>query len=490
MKKNEAGLTHNEIIAELTKSPHGDLKQYIPVATRALTEQAEFFAHLVAWNQRKGQIRDAKVALPVLGLKDAAYRENALANLALLDPRNLLRAVVFARESKIPASADKKLTAMVRRYLVNLEGNFSKWERKALQHRASMKSLYALSHCKPSKAIYGEILFEKNYPAPSVFAAVRQLKDMDALEIAGTITGRRIPFLIALGALGAKQHDPDVLMALIKAMSPTELVTNAKRLEKAGIKKVPALRAAFEEALVKAAKSTKNVLKTTVAADAIEDEDLQEKLRDLQQKQIEHQKGIEGNWLVLGDKSGSMQEAIETSRHVAGTLAKFVKGRVALVFFDTQPRVIDVTGRSYEDIVAQTKQITAGGGTSIGCGLQWALDSKQEFDGIAIVSDGGENQPPAFCAVYERYTKVMDKQPSVYLYLTAGEPDSLSGRLAAAGIAAQKFDLGSTVDYFSLPNLVGTMRTNRYGLVQEIFDTPLLTLDAVLRQRKEEAVHA
>lgn len=485
-KKKETGITLNAIVAELAKSPHGDLKQYIPIATQAIAEQPDFYAHLVAWNQRKGQIRDAKVALPVLGLTAGGdYVENALANLALLDPRNLNRAIEFGRSLKLPASKDKRLTAMVRRYLAHREGNYAKWERVALQHRSTLKTLYVLSHYKPSKAIYGEILFDRQYPEGSVFSVLRTLRTMEPLEIAGTITGRRIPFLIALGALGDKQKDPDVLMALIGAMSPTELVTNAKRFEKAGIKKVPALRAAFEEALTKAAKSGKNILKTSTAAEAVEDEDLKEKLKNLQEKQIEKQAGIEGNWLVLADKSGSMTEAIEISRHVAATLAKFVKGQVWLVFFDTMPRGVNVTGKTYEEIKTKTRQIVANGGTSIGCGLAWAVDMKADFDGIAIVSDGGENNPPLFASVYGSYKRTMDKEPTVYFYRTKGEPDKLSASLRVAHIDVQTFDLTGSTDYYSLPNLVQSMRTNRYGLVQEIFDTPLLTLDAVL-PRKEE----
>ena len=49
------------------------------------------------------------------------------------------------------------------------------------------------------------------------------------------------------------------------------------------------------------------------------------------------------------------------------------------------------------------------------------------------------------------------------------------------GLDVQKFDLtGNTVDYYALPDLCATMRVNRYGLVQQILDTPLLRLDDTL----------
>jgi len=94
---NEQGITKNEIISELTRSPHGELEQYVPVALRAAQEEAEFLSHLIAWNEGKGRIRDSKVALPVISLSVPDFNgellENSMAHLAMLDPRNLLKAV-------------------------------------------------------------------------------------------------------------------------------------------------------------------------------------------------------------------------------------------------------------------------------------------------------------------------------------------------------------------------------------------------------------
>lgn len=483
----EIGLTRNQILSELCKSPHGDLKEYLAIGKRAVSADGHFYGHMLVYNQRKGQIRDAKVALPVIGLMARSYgpefRDNALACLACLDPRNLVRAVNWAREQKVAASEDRHLNAMVRRYLAVREDNYAKWERAAVQHRKSLKQLYVLSHMKPTRTMYGEILFERKYPNDSVFTILGQLKNMAPLEIAGEIITRKIPFLIALGALGAKQKDPDVLMALIDRMSPTELVTNMKRLEKLGVKTVPALRAALEQALKKAAKSGANLLKTSVAAEAVEDEAISEKLRDLQEKQIEKAKSIEGNWLVMADKSGSMSRAIELARHVAGALTKFVKGQVTLVFFDTGAYGMDVSGKTLEEIQKKTAKVTAGGGTMIGTGLQGAMDQGLDVDGIAIISDGGDNSP-SFAPAYERYKKKFDKEPTVYFYRTSGDPDRLTAQCQQAGIDLQTFDLTQGLDYYAIPQLVQTMRVSRYSLIQEIMDYELLKIEDVL-PRKE-----
>ena len=97
------------------------------------------------------------------------------------------------------------------------------------------------------------------------------------------------------------------------------------------------------------------------------------------------------------------------------------------------------------------------------------------------MSDGGENQPPYFGSVYRRYCEKFGKEPPVYLYRLNGEADGFSVSMRTQGLDVQKFDLtGNTVDYYALPDLCATMRVNRYGLVQQILDTPLLRLDDIL----------
>lgn len=476
----EKGLNKNQIIQELTRSPHGKLEEYVPNGARAQRDESEFFAHLISWNAARGQIRDAKLALPVIALSQGKthdeFAENALAHLCSLDPRNLLRAFHFSLDLKTP-SYRRAITRAIERYLRAREANKSWWTKTAVQHRHTLKDLYCLCHVKPSN--YADaILFLGAKPKGSIFEAIAQLKNMSPREAAGTILEMKIPFLIATAALGKKASDPDLVLALIAMMSPTELVTNAKRLEKLGIKTNPALRSAFEEGLRRVTSSGKNMLKTTVAAEAVEDESTRAKLRGVQEKQLQKAAGIEGNWLVLGDKSASMQLCIETSRHVASTLAKMVRGKVHLVFFDTHPRPIDATGKTYDELLRETRHVEARNGTSVGCGLMWALENDVEVDGIAIISDAQENNAPQFAKVYQTYSQKYGREVPVYLYRVAPATRSVYDHDMGEHCTSE-FDLRGGVDYYSLPNLVQTMRTNRYSLVDEIMEMPLLTLREV-----------
>lgn len=509
----ERVLTKPQIISELTKSPHGNLESYVPMGQRAAVEDADFFGHLVAWNHQRGQIRDAKVALPMLALAGATTGpmiDNALAHVADLNPRMFDKALGFARTLKAPSRLMRRL---VERYLRDLELAPREWERTAIQHRQTLKGLYARYHIKPV-GMADAALFKG--VGAGKFAILRGLSALAPQEIAGTIEAHKIPFMVARGALGEKAKHPDVVLALMARMSPTELVTNTKALERLGVKTVPALRAAFEAAIERAgtSKRAKATLKTTRAAEAIaDDEKLSGKLRALQEKQLDTLRGIEGDWLVLGDKSGSMEATIELAREVAAVLTRMIKGRVHLVFFDSSPRYLEITGHTLEALKLATATVTAGGNTSIGCGLQYALDRKLEVDGIAIVSDGCENATPIFATVYQSYAKRLDREPTVYWYQTstvgiiaqkpvhvpqwqwdqavqqypaqsAREIAGFTGSCERAGIDVQRFDLTSGADYYSLPNLVQTMRVGRYQLLDEVLATPLRTLDEVLDRTK------
>jgi hypothetical protein len=522
--KNESGLSKNQIIAELTKSPHGALHEYIPTAKAAAEQHGEFFAHLISWNRVKGQVDDAKLALPAVSLFASGYPEefveNSLAHLTMLNPRDMLKVLRFVLDLRAGKAAviektttvrggkkqlQKKLTyvavpAMRLRSLTRFsdvlaisllerEKNWPRWERTMLQHRRVLQELFGILHVKPNNQKTKACLYRSDkvdgkridlpYPQGGLFEAVSHLKDMSAAEAAGTIMTRKIPFLVALGALGPKSKEPDLVLALIKSMTATELVTNTKMLEDLGIKTNPALRGAFQEALEKAGKSKANLLKTTTAAEAMDDEDLKARLQGLQEKQIQAHGGIDGNWLVLGDKSPSMAHSVEFAKEVAGTLTKMVKGRVWLVFFDSLPMTVDVTGLTLDQIKKATKHIGAGGsGTSIGAGLQRMLDEKAEVDGIAVVSDGGENGTPYFAQTYQKYCKLFDKEPTVYFYQCSGDHDVFSNSMKSANLDMQTFDLrnASPADRYSLPNLVSTMRCNRYSMADEIMATKLLQL--------------
>lgn len=504
----ETGLTRNTIISELARSPHGKLEEYLPIGRRAAEEDPEFFAHLIAWNARKGQIRDSQVALPLIAVDslvatsripqgDEELKSNALAHLALLAPRDLLRGVRFAKTQKL-GGRRHAIPDLVKLYLRSLEENHAKWERVAVQHRRTLKELYAFCHVRPANSwvrwhLFGEDEFgNRAFPVSgSVFEVIANLKNMPAVEAASEVVSRRIPFLIAAPALGEKLKDPQVLAAVIDRMTPGELTSHVKMLEKLGVRKDPILRATFEKALERMTKSKGSGLKLTKALERsdrdgsiIEDEDIRDKIKAVQEKKLD-KSSMQGDWLVLGDASSSMRQSIEGAKQVAGILARMGAGNVHLVFFNSSPTYYNVTGKTLEEINDISKRVVAQGNTSIGCGVQYAFERGIAVDGIVIASDGGENTTPSFSDAYARYVKKMDKEVPVYLFHFAGDRNVLTQNCEKNGIDVHMFPISSDADYYSIPNLVQTMRTNRYNLVDEILSTPLLSLSHL-----REVVHA
>ncbi len=509
---NEKALSKAEIITLLTKSVHAGgaskprvkgqklpkltpeqkiearVKQfasYAKIGSVAVREDEHFYARLVAWNHQKGTVRDAKVALPVIGLttSDPELLESNLAHLADLRPREFLRALEFAKHLGFKRNVVRRLAE---RWLRDLEANAGEWQRTALLHKDTLRTIYARGHVKPC-AEADAILFKGIYHPESRFARVKALKDQNAETISGTIASLKLPWLIVRGALGTKLSEPDVLAAAIKGMTANELVNNMTALEKLGVRTSPVTRAALEQALASASTGKgagKALLKASKAAAVVEDEVLGGKLKALQEKQLDAQKGIDGDWLICADKSQSMNESIEGAKQIASVLARLVRGKVLLAFFNNTPTFYDVTGKTLDEIQTMTRHERATGGTLIGTPLVAITDKRQSVDGIVVVSDGGDNRPGNFKEGYDRYVRTLGNEPTVYFYKVKGQdPDRISTTMDM-----QTFDLTGGVDWVSLPNLVATMRVGRFSLLDEVMGTALRTLDEVLDRTRGQRV--
>jgi hypothetical protein len=510
----EIGTTRNQILNELNRSAHGKLGEYVPIIQSACLNDPEFVAKLIAWDFTNGQIKDSKVALPIITLGHRGFpdelTENSLAHLAMQPPRELLKALRFSIESGAPARRQRALEKMIRRYLAFKQQEPGKWARLAARHRRSLKGLYALTHC-PMPDWASAILFAGNYVPGSIFADIAGLSKMEPAKIATTIQKWHLSPLVVSGAMAgakAKQEDSAVVQAGMNQMSDTEVVTRAKSLEKKGLSRDAGLKETFRSKIAKATNSTKATLKTSVAADEVEDESLKVMLKELQERQIQTQKdagrGIDGNWLVIADKSQSQEVAIELGKHIAAAIAKFVTGRVWLLFCDSTVQAAEVTGIGLDKIQAGTKFVRASGSTSYGVGLAWARDHRLDLDGVVIVGDGGENFHPLFVQEWHQWKKTYDKELPVYFYQTfcpteyattqGGNPALFEGMMAGRGaylggsvpwapVAFTKYDLThGQIDYYSIPNLCTTMNASRFGVIEKIMAVPLVTLDMVLPQ--------
>lgn len=481
-------VSKNQMITKMLHIGHGDYNIYLDVGTTAAKSESELFAHFLSWNTKNGEVRDSKVALPICALRgtcDKELFENAVANLCCLDPRNLWKAIKFNSDltkmgNKVVPPAGTFLKDGVKQYLKVRESDKGWFDRTVLQHRESMHDLYAHFRVKPSSYAQS-IIFDDEKPKGSVFEAVSLLKNMSPKEAAGTILNKRIPFLVAIRAIGKINQNSDVILALISSMSGNELITNTNSLKKMGVFENDILKSAYDEAMNKAKTDKRtSTLKAGKAAEAVGDKKIAKKLQSIQEDKLVKLGGIDGDWLVLGDKSGSMSESIEVAKQVSALIAQQVKGKVHLIFFNVSPAYFDVSGKTLEEIKSLTKRISAGGGTSIGCGVDYIMNKNVLVDGIVIVSDGGDNTSPRFVDSYKKYAEKFGIEPTVYHLHVPGEQNVL----ARLPFQIEKFELGRYVDYYSLPNIVKVLKANRYHLLDEIMGTPLLTFKDVFKAKE------
>jgi hypothetical protein len=493
---NEQGLTREQIIGEVHRSSHGKYAEYEPIIGKACASDPEFVARLIAWDLTHGQVKDSKVALPVISLGTAEFPdelvENSLAHLCLQPPRELLKALRYSMERGTKARRQHALEKTVRRYLEAKQSEPGKWQRLALRHRRPLKALYCHTRMPTpefvSRTLWGFRKAEDgqkvrlDHAPGSIFADVANLSRMDPASVAATIRKWHLSPLVVSGAMagsGKKQDDSAIVQATMDQMSDTEVITRAASLERNGLSRDAGLKEAFRKKVSKATGSKKATLKTSVAADEVEDESLKTMLRELQERQIQAQKdagrGIDGSWLVIPDKSQSQEVGIELGKHVAAAIAKFVTGRVWLVFCDSGAHGSEVTGLSLEQIREGTKWVKANGATSYGVGLDWAISNKLDIDGVVIVGDGGENRAPVFVSRWHEYKKRYDKELAVYFCQTYCEPRFamqeqarpdrferyMNGAMGDASVLGRglepvsftKFDLThGSIDYYSWAN--------------------------------------
>ena len=478
-------VSKNQLISSLIRIGHGNYGIFRDIGIKASLEQPELFAHFISWNNKKGKVRDSKVAFPVCALRsnDNTFDENAVANLCMVSPKDLINAMDFHQMLNdqghtLSNGSGGMLKTGIKLYIkARMSGKLG--ERAMLQHRKSMKNLLKAYHVKPSKLAQA-VLFDGKYPKGSIFEAVAELKNMTPKEAAGTILNRDIPYLIAVGALGGIKDKPDIILALIEQMSGTELINQTNSLTRMGVFENPVLTSAYDAAIEQAKKDKKTstlksgIVKTTSKKAAV-------KLKGLKDEKLAQLGGIEGDWLILGDKSTSMNMSIEISKMVSGLLAQQIKGNVYLVFFNSDPQYMNVTGKTIDEITAMTKNVRSSGMTSIGVGLDYIMHKGHIVNGIIIVSDGGDNTRPRFYSAYADYVAKMGIEPTVYHIKVKGSCSDVL--LSPSKCLIEKIVFGKDVDYNSLPNLVMSLKANRYQFVDEVMETPLLTFKDVFERR-------
>ena len=468
------------LINRLLGSHHGDLMPYMAGGMEVARQDPLLFGHFVTYNAERSRIKDSFTALPVVGLFSTCMPdtiENCAAHLLKLNPRQLEKAVRFYRalNSKghtVVTGNGRIFKNTQRQYLRQLESDNGIFDNVVVNNRKAVTALYALSHTAPSGRAKS-ILFDKNYPEGSVFAFVRDMHFLEPKVVAGNIARYRLSTQVITGAAGTRGITEGILFAMIDGMTPSELVNYAKFIRtRAGENEV--IMAAFEQGLQKAAKDKRvSAHKISKAAKAAGGR-VAKQLKAVEEAVFDSTV-LPGKWLILGDASGSMSSAVKAATDIAGAIARYAE-EVHLVFFNTAPKYYNVSGKTMDEINAICSGVRAGGGTSIGCGVQYMTRKGYDVDAIVLISDGQENRAPGFLTEYRK----MKNEPDVYYIKLGSRPTGAAS--FARGLPVTEFD-GKQMDYYSFPNLVAAMSADRYKIFDDIMESRLWTRDEVLNTR-------
>lgn len=521
-----------QILNTLLACPHRDLESIYCVHADMIEQDPRFYVHLAAWYAATGAVRDhQEMFAATLVLSDfEGHRDVGLALLRGMPPYQVGRVVDFihgkverrkvrvrpdtaqrreelralvgrkrkgqkgrkgpvnrngaaeaAVETVVQEKLDKQglfrnlprsLKTELRRYLREREANPAWFDECATLARRQMKRLYALAHIAPSERAQA-ILFEENPPPDSKLFQVKALaRAVSPAAQAAAILEHRIPYRIASSAV--RQMTPTVLVALVEAMTPQELINNLGSLKRRGALDNPDLKALVEKKLERA-QSDRRVsaykAKEAVKAAGV-DAELEKKLDQVTEAQVKLRGRITRPTALLIDKSGSMQEAIEVGKRIGAMLGTVCDSDLYVYVFDTIAIKIDPAGQdlaSWEKALAGVK---AGGGTSCGVGIERLRQKRQYVEQIILVTDEGENTPPCFTQSLRKYREELNADPNVCFVKTRGASQMLETQMKAAGLVADAFQFSG--DYYALPNLIPMLsQPSRLEMLMEIMEYPL-----------------
>lgn len=359
-----------------------------------------------------------------------------------------------------------------------------------LRARETFRALYAKSHTLPGgsdDSWINQYLFHGKSETGTRLHALRELTaSSDPTVQAEIILKNRIPYPIAISAI--KNITPSVVVALIDAMTPQELMSNIKNLARRGATEDPKVKELIAAKLQKAkgAKGARiDAMKGAFAAEQVKeiDADLAEILTEVTDAQIKQHGTIRGRVALLIDKSASMSPAIALAKELGAVLAQGCQ-HLMVYTFDFIPTAItiqgDATTRSAWEKALE--MVRANGGTEPNQVIRKMIADGVEVDHILLLTDEGENKRGSFAKELEKYQERFGFVPHIAILRLGreggypfGACDYIESSCRAAGYDVDMLRC-EAVDKVSIPNVMQLLsRKTAFDLIQEILALPLPT---------------
>lgn len=484
----ETDRARQRLYQQLMRVPHREYGPMVSAFREALEHDPLFVSRACAYLAMGGtKIRDQQnVAVITLMQSDpqfpefreagrvtllgSDFYETIPAGVPGLAPYNIFRVQHHIRNSdrKVP----RLLRSTMTDYLRRLEADPRRWDGVAIQNRRALTSAYKFYHVEPSERARA-ILFEGHRPEGSVFEALKVVAEADdPLFKVETAMKANIPYRILTSVL--PRRTPEMGIALIDAMSPTEALNARSWVEQSGLLDIAEVRTAYEK---KVAQATASIASADFRRSAQGvDEGVQEAVEEAKAQAVRKAEKIEDDVLICVDRSSSMQKAIQEATHFGARLAPHVAGELMVVVFNDFAVEINVPQHDLESWQHAMRQVRAGGSTNIASSLEYAYGRGFDPGRIVLISDGGENQGQ-LAATLARRIEATGREPRlVFLRLPPTDNrdnDRITSRLQRAGIRFERFetDGGDYYLYDQIVALLGGPRARSF--VETVLDTDL-----------------
>jgi predicted metal-dependent peptidase len=316
---------------------------------------------------------------------------------------------------------------------------------------------------------------KKKYLKIANFLFSKKINNADSPDKAAQlIVENKVPYTIAIGLI--EKITPSVLIALVNNMTSQEVINNIASPQEKGIMDNPDTKKLVLDKLEKA-KKTKNVAslksKTAKNTGRVKDEEVVKQLDEIADVQIKKSGTIKIPTAIFVDRSGSMEQAISVGKQMAAMVSGATTADLHVIAFDTMAQAIKAKQSTLTSWEEAFKPIRAGGGTSIGCALDFLKRYKMYVEQIVVITDEDENQEPRFAKVYPEYCELMKIKPHVVVVRIGGSQGSFSHDLQRLSISHDIYTPQGK-DYYGLPGLIPLLsRKSKLDLVYEIMEFPL-----------------
>ncbi len=511
-----------EMLNSFLNCPHRDTDRLKDIHLHLQKVDPVFYSHLAAWYFKNGDIRDHKEVFTGALICDP-FHDNREIGLALFRklPTFLKRKVIgFIKGKKIKLrkktgkkikkgkrtvdeiAIEEKTIGLfkniptsfrndVRAFLNYLESETDIFDSIVIRNKDDLKGLYATLHIAPNDRAE-EILFKDNYPKNSeklnVFAEIAEAKS--PAKVARLLVEHKVPYTVAVGLVD--KVTPSILVALINAMTPQEVINNYASLEEKGAMKNEDTKAIINAKLEKA-KTAKGVSalksKEAVKTGRVKDKEAAKTLEKIADIQVKKRGIIKVNTSVLIDKSGSMNLALEIGKNVAALISGVIEAEETVLAFDTAAREITANGKDMSDWERAFIPVNAHGGTSAGSAIDYLTRKRRYVEQIVIVTDEDENNGPWFVESFKKYELALNVTPTItIIYIKTpygGNKKTLSNNLKRAQIDFDYYEPEGN-DYYALPGLISLLsRKSKLDLIYEIMDTPLPKRESFGKKKKK-----